>query len=357
MRSIKTKIKWLVVTGIAVMLLLVVAGCAGETGSAGSAGSAGPAGPAGPAGSAGSAGADGSDGAAGAMGAAGADGGDTCSDCHNDTTLVYSKAAQSALTTHQTGRGWHYAGPRADCTNCHSSEGFQEMVATGTGVEDGVDRSDASPPNCRTCHTIHETYTEADFALRDPGPVTLIAGGEVFDRGKGNLCATCHQPRREMAIEDGIVNVSSTHWGPHHGPQSAMLLGVGGWGAEGNAAAHYSMIPEGCPTCHLNDGDHLLAPSMQRHAITACQTCHADATNFDVGGLQTEVDALIVELEELLEAKGLYHDGHPVVGEYPEAEAGALWNYITIVVEDGSRGVHNPSYTKKLLQASIDALQ
>jgi hypothetical protein len=129
------------------------------------------------------------------------------------------------------------------------------------------------------------------------------------------------------------------------------------------------MIPDGCPTCHLSGGDHLLSPSLQRHAIESCQTCHADASNFDIDGTQTEVDALIEELEALLVDKGLlavaphepWHEGppevHPVVGEYPEAEAGALWNYILIAIEDGSHGVHNPAYTKTLLQASIDALK
>ncbi|MEE8318769.1 MAG: hypothetical protein V3R36_03925, partial [Dehalococcoidales bacterium] len=102
-------------------------------------------------------------------------------------------------------------------------------------------------------------------------------------------------------MEGGIVNVSSTHWGPHHGPQSTMLLGIGGAGASGSPSAHYSMVEDGCPTCHLAGGDHLLSPSMQRHAIKRCQSCHADATNFDIGGVQTEVEALIEELEHLLE--------------------------------------------------------
>ena len=349
-RFTKKNLKWYGIASLVVLLLLVILaiGCSSDAGPAGTAGSPGPAGAAGTSGPAG---------AAGPAGKVGANAADTCSDCHNDTTLVYSKSAQSALTTHQTGRGWHYAGPRAACTACHSSEGFQEMVATGTGVEDGKDRPDASPPNCRTCHEIHTTYTEADFALRTTDPVTLIAGGETYDGGNGNLCANCHQPRREIAVEDGIVNVSSTHWGPHHGPQSAMLLGVGGWGAEGKPAAHYTIIEDTCTTCHLEGDNHLLAPSLHRGAINACTTCHTEAKNFDIGGTQTEVEALLTELEHLLEAKGLYHDGHPVVGEYPEAEAGALWNYIYIAVEDTSKGVHNPGYTKALLEASIEALK
>ncbi len=328
----KGKVKWLVTAALVVFVTIgaiFIVSCAGETGPQGATGDIG------------------------ATGAAGMDASTTCSDCHNDTTLVYSKSVQSAQTVHQTGRGWSYAGGRAGCTACHSSEGFQEMVATGIGIEDFEEATpNPSPPNCRTCHEIHTTYTKADFALRTTSPVTLMASGETFDSGKGNLCASCHQPRREMVVEDGIVNVSSTHWGPHHGPQSAMLLGIGGQGASGSPSAHYTMIEDGCPTCHMADGNHTLAPS-----TAVCQTCHADAKNFDIGGVQTEVEAMLAELEELLEAKGMYHDGHPVVGKYPEAEAAALWNYITIAVEDASKGVHNPQYTKALLEASIDALK
>jgi hypothetical protein len=100
--------------------------------------------------------------------------------------------------------------------------------------------------------------------------------------------------------------------------------------------------------------------------------CHG----FDINGLQTEVEALIEQLRDLLLAKGslaaeteyeIGDDGviieevvvgyHPVVGNYPAAEASALWNYILIEIEDGSLGVHNPRYTKDLLEASIAALQ
>ena len=108
--------------------------------------------------------------------------------------------------------------------------------------------------------------------------------------------------------------------------------------------------------------------------ISACTSCHSDAEDFDIDGLQTEVAALIDELRELLLSKDLLsaekeweinEDGvieeviagyHPVVGEYPAAQASALWNYILIEIEDGSHGVHNPGYTKRLLEASIAAL-
>ena len=60
---------------------------------------------------------------------------------------------------------------------------------------------------------------------------------------------------------------------------------------------------------------------------------------------------------------GIVHDGHAYLGSYdlgvnwPYETAQAAWNYILIVEEDSSNGVHNPAYAKALLQNSIEALQ
>ena len=60
----------------------------------------------------------------------------------------------------------------------------------------------------------------------------MYAFGETYDGGAGNLCGNCHQPRRAIADADadGNIEITSTHWGPHHGPQTAVLLGIGGAG-------------------------------------------------------------------------------------------------------------------------------
>ena len=92
--------------------------------------------------------------------------------------------------------------------------------------------------------------------------------------------------------------------------------------------------------------------------VDNCQTCHADLEDFDRNGVQTEVEAMLEELHELLVAEGLLtEEGHPVVGLYPEAQAWALWNYIFVAEEDGSLGVHNSKYTIDLLEASIAAFE
>ena len=281
-----------------------------------------------------------------------------CMACHNDTTVITGKKTGWSESMHGTGEAYA-RGTSASCAACHSGGGFSAMVAAGL-TPDTVTEGDPNPTrqDCRTCHQIHTSYTTADWALETTAPVALFAfENEIYDGGKGNLCANCHQPRRTVDAVDaaGNINVSSTHWGPHHGPQSAMLLGLGGAGnVTGFPSAHAMLVRDTCVTCHIGKNmTHTFEP-----AVSACVTCHADATNFDIDGVQTEVEALIAEVGELLKAKGLLdEEGDPVVGTYPAAQASALWDYIFITIEDGSLGVHNPRYTKGLLQAAVKALQ
>jgi len=221
---------------------------------------------------------------------------------------------------------------------------------------DTVTEGDMNPTrqDCRTCHQIHTTYTGADWALETTAPVVLTVSEQTFDGGMGNLCANCHQPRTAFpAAVDGMVAVDSTHWGPHHGPQATMLMGTGGAGLEGNPAAHYSMVENTCETCHMagDAADHSFAPK-----VAACTGCHADATNFDINGVQTEVETKLEDLAAKLTTAGLLDEnGTMVVGSYPEAQAAALWNYIYIKLEDKSMGVHNSSYINALLDAALVA--
>ena len=282
-----------------------------------------------------------------------------CMDCHNDTTVITDKQTGISEAVHGTGEAY-VRGRSASCAACHSGGAFSAMVAAGL-TPDAVEVGDPNPTrqDCRACHQIHTSYTAADWALETTASVPLYAFEDTtYDGGKGNLCANCHQPRRAIAAadpNDGTIAVTSTHWGPHHGPQSAVLLGVGGAGdTVGFPSAHAMLVKNTCVSCHIGAN-----ASHTFEAIEdSCIDCHQDADGFDVGGVQTEVAALIAELGELLVANGLLdEEGHPVVGVYPAAQASALWNYIMLEIEDGSLGVHNPGYTKALLEASIAALQ
>lgn len=320
---------------------LALAACAGGEGPVGPAGPEGPQGPPGPAGAA----------------PAAAD--LTCTECHNDTTLIAGKQTAWSESLHGTGEAF-LRGTSADCAGCHSGGGFSAMVAAGL-TPDTIEAGDPNPTrqDCRTCHQIHTTYTEADWALETTDPVALFAvEGSTFDGGMGNLCANCHQPRRAFpAAENGMITGISSHWGPHHGPQSAMLLGVAGAGVEGSPSSHYTMVENTCVGCHLGEGDnHSFAPD-----VATCQACHADAEDFDINGTQTEVQAMLDELGEALVALGVLTenspDGHPTVTEAPENVALALYNWLYIAHEDKSLGVHNPAYTRALLEAALEALK
>lgn len=314
--------------GLLVLLTLVVAGCAGQAGETGPAGPAGPAGPQGP---------EGEPAEAAAL---------TCSECHDDSSYLTGKAESWSESLHGNGTATAYAGGRASCSGCHSGGGFSTALATGANPAVAQESADPNPSrvDCRACHEIHTSYTAADWALTTTDPVEFIAAeGEVFDGGMGNLCTNCHQPRRAIAeATDGMIEITSTHWGPHHGPQSTMLYGLVGAGVEGSPSAHATMVADTCVSCHVGEADgHTFEPD-----VAACQGCHADLEDFDLNGLQTEVEALAAELGEKLEAAGLLHDGHPNPGTFPAAQTQAAWNWIYIVLEDKSLGVHNPAYTK-----------
>jgi hypothetical protein len=334
--------KMLLVVGLLLLAAFALTACAGE------AGPPGPAGPEGPQGEQGEPGPAGADASLADL---------TCTECHNDTALISGKKASWETSVHGSGTAAEYAGGRDGCTGCHSGASFSKMVAAGQGPDsyDGT-AADVTHQDCRTCHQIHTTYTGDDWALETTDAVNLYAFEDAtFDGGKGNLCAVCHQPRRDMApdVVDGVVNWSSTHYGPHHGPQSAMLMGLGGQGVEGKAAGHYSLVEDTCVSCHVGENDnHTFMPS-----VAACQGCHDGAENFDINGTQTEVEGLLAELEEALKAAGMMdEEGEVITGEYPEAQAAAMWNFVYIAHEDKSLGVHNPAYTRALIEASLAAL-
>jgi hypothetical protein len=263
------------------------------------------------------------------------------------------------MSGHGTGEAF-VRGTSASCAGCHSGGAFSERIAAGLDVEE-VEEGDHNPTrqDCRACYQIHTTYTGSDFALETTDAVALYAvEGVTFDGGSGNLCANCHQPRRVLPEPvDGIISGISSHWGPHHGPQSAMLLGVAGGGdVAGEPSAHYKQVDDTCVTCHMgSDGSHLFEPE-----VAACAECHDGVEDFDINGVQTEVQALLDELGDLLVAEGVLDvnapEGHPIVTEAPADVATALWNWLYVAHEDGSLGVHNATYTIDLLESSIALL-
>jgi len=282
-----------------------------------------------------------------------------CVACHDDSNVITGKHTQWAESVHGTGEAY-VRGTSSSCAGCHSGNGFANMVAAGQSP-DQVTQGDPDPTrqDCRACHNIHVTYTEDDLSLRTTKPVSLYAvTGATWDGGAGNLCANCHQPRRDNPVaSNGVVTGISTHWGPHHGPQSAMILGVSGAGPIPDSPHGHYGVENTCVACHMGDG---LNHTMEPNVATCKAACHPDMTNFDYNGVQTEITGLIDQLGAELLRLGLINvnapDGHPTVTSAPELQAYALWNWLYVAHEDKSMGVHNYGYAKDLLEWSISAI-
>ena len=206
--------------------------------------------------------------------------------------------------------------------------------------------------------------------------ITLRNTTTTHDFGKGSLCASCHQGRTvspfPVAGGDSIA-VSGTRYGVHHGPQGNVIAGVG-MGlfevGEGLTNSAHASMTDACVTCHMASpygtqaGGHTMSMTYEYHGAAAvwaegCAPCHtADEAHELVEECQTEVKALLVELKTLLDAAGVTKPGSDssVSGTYTAEVAGACLNYKALS-EDGSFGVHNPKYVKKLLKNNIASLQ
>lgn len=262
--------------------------------------------------------------------------------------------------------------------------------------------------HCSTCHDTspehdpHLTgvdYVPGSFPLRVPADddaVTYIEkssavgvsdGTDTGGYGVGNACMWCHKSRKDVTnyIVEG-VDLTSTTWGPHNGPQTDVYSGKGGYefaGLEYGQSTHQISLTRGCVDCHMphvdfNEGigDHSFYPQ-----LSACTNCHQTATSFDVAGGQTEVAAALQELrvalndhewltqsqeapyepltDEQLDDQEFDLDkvnpGGSESLDLPIDIAGALYNYL-VLARGSALGVHNPIYTKQLIFDSYVAV-
>lgn len=331
----------------------------------------GPMGPEGPTGPVGPTGATGAVGPQGPQGEAGTAG---CIICHDNSQSIVAKSLQYEHSGHGMYHNAAYTN-RNGCTECHSSQGFLEFHSTGAT---SAPYAEVQQPNCYTCHDVHATFTEDDWALTYADAVTLLLDGSTFDKGSGNQCANCHQARavNPMPVAGGADVTIGSRYGTHHGPIANVLLGEGLYEIAGDAsyptmAAHYN-VADGCVGCHMATptygdlaGGHTMTLKYDRHGtdtwlLAGCTGCHSDtealATACD--NLQDDVEAKLGELESLLTDIGIYNPatGLNNTGTYTADVAGAFLNWQTLS-EEGSYGIHNPAYVNALLDNTIAAME
>lgn len=318
---------------------------------------------------------EGPQGPPGANGVDGKDANATCTQCHNFTDSLVAKIFQYDASQHAT--GYTTFETRVSCAPCHTSQGFLEVLASGKDTTDAA-IVDPAPINCRTCHKIHTSYTNADFALRTTAAFTNRLGTTTdlttdAGDGTGNLCAHCHQVRKATpwlehpTSTTDSLQISSSRWGPHHGPQSMIVGGIGAF--EIGAADFRQSYHKGkasCDMCHAATavgnltGGHTyrLTNEEEGDNYDGCNTpeCHnGNVETFDYNGTQTEIANMLVTLEEKLAAAGMLNTSTGLLkpGKYAEKQLAVWWNYL-LALEDRSLGVHNTKYVMDMTQAGID---
>jgi hypothetical protein len=318
---------------------------------------------------------EGPQGPPGEDGVDGADGNATCGQCHDFSETIKAKMVQWEASLHRTGGTFERNG--TSCAPCHVSKGFREVLETGLqATAEAI--SNPTPVNCYTCHNIHQTYESADWALASTAPVTHWQGGTVYDGGgNGNLCANCHQSRVTDPFPDagnpgGNFEITSFRFGPHHGPQSNLLLGVGGYGVAARAShPHFNADNGSCIGCHMAEpfgsqaGGHNMAVVYDYHGgdhllVEGCLACHTDEDQLleNTEEFYAEIEADMAELWQMLVDAGV---GDPdnatyaVTGTHTNAAAGAFYNF-KYIEEDKSKGLHNPTYTRNMIDAAKSAL-
>jgi len=287
-----------------------------------------------------------------------------CFTCHSDQDgALIAAELQWQNSLHASGLNTDRN--NASCSACHTHEGFLDQAA---GVSPGS-YPNAAVIHCFTCHAPH---TRSDFSLRLDSPATLANGVATNLGGGNNLCAQCHQARRNVnTYVSGQVRLND-RWGPHYSVQADMLLGTNGYEYAdydyGDMVFHRTTAEGRCLGCHYDHTQNFVVGghSFNMRATLAgleilnlggCNECHEpELSDFAYHDVPATVENLQATLGGLLETAGLLHDGHPTSVTTSADSAGAVWNYL-LVHEDRSHGVHNSQYAISLLESSIAFLQ
>ena len=330
-------------------------------------------------------------------------GGATCQSCHGPGSVHVSKTDNPSLSVsywsgvcgqcheqfaelqkayHSDPLPFGYDEPTdgriTSCYRCHYTKGYIGAIESGKPFEEFRYTAAALPeipqdtPNvsCSVCHDSHNAEAGNPYGLRTGSA--------------GHSCDTCHYEKWQNAILEGMVDeVGNGYYypgqdyssyegekNPHRGEDKCVMCHMSTAVADMDSK---QVRKVGGHTLRMRDyGDDLIPGTADDTLnIQMCQGCHAGLDTFDRNGTQTQVKGLLTDLSNLL--KGNNHEFLPAnqPGKCARCHKGgtvpflddpdktlehAYTNY-KLFVNDRSYGIHNPGYTKKLLQDSIDSVQ
>ncbi|NLC76321.1 MAG: ammonia-forming cytochrome c nitrite reductase subunit c552 [Clostridia bacterium] len=277
----------------------------------------------------------------------------------NPAEAIREEWAKSAHATATNAESPDSPAKREACMRCHDGRAYTMQISS---VED-LDTGEPVGQDCDTCHSGHGKE------VWQSGLVQLPAG-EVRDGG-GALCMDCHNARNIPDPENRPA--------PHASAEADIVMGINGFQVEGKTygSSPHTAVKDTCFGCHMADLGGGYPSHTFKSDVETCKSCHQgiDTVNMKakddydgdgtVEGFQEEVDGLLKTLHDTIEAKlegGSFTSGHGRIlfqdgngndlENVPAELYHGAWNYF-LVVNDGSRGIHNPLYVVQLLQQSI----
>jgi len=226
------------------------------------------------------------------------------------------------------------------CARCHTSEGFQQILISGTYVV-ANDMPEANRINCTTCHhhsSFDFTGDTVSQILRTNTPVYLNYNKNLVatDFGKiNNLCCTCHQIRgatslvySDTTLRPQVLNKAfdqlpyfpfkntndldtvqyrvSRSFAVHDGNQSNLFTGINGYEYVGKTYTRtWKHSANSCTDCHMNTFN--AADSTGGHSLRVnkaeCTNCHGGDK---LTPIQNNITLKLTELAELLTARKVF---------------------------------------------------
>jgi len=325
-----------------------------------------------------------------------------CGQCHGPYYDDYERSAHSEMVEELADPNFVGSNPRlyvAVCYRCHSAPFRVEQVDRKLSIGKTRDEVDAEINNLSNdalmayvavshettgCVTCHDPHRNTDYLTKEGKQAFLrrrIGNTDTTDIAPGtppkqhttfnHICASCHNGRGANP-SDSALQTATARPNMHESNQFNMLMGIGGvesvTGGQDPALPAYvrrmahAEAPSQCVHCHMPDSRHTMTVSYDK----GCAPCHTPAdASVRAGAVKNEIQLALFALRERLRRWAQQQFGDPDLWDYTAliAELGktappqgqvpievkrARHNYY-FVLRDASFGIHNPPYTRHLI--------
>jgi len=329
-----------------------------------------------------------------------------CGQCHGPSYNDHKLSKHAEMVEELVDPNFVGSNPRtyvAVCYRCHSSAFRVEQVDSKLAVGKTRDEIDTAinaltneqlmayvPVSHETasCVTCHDPHRNTQYLTKEGKQAMLrraIESTDTTDIAPGtppkqhttfnHICASCHNGRganpADSALETGTARPNM-----HESNQFNMLMGIGGVEGTGPVVRNmaHTTAPGQCTHCHMPNGRHTMTVSYD----VGCAPCHTPADAYRAQALRSKIEldlyALRVRMENWARQQDFNNDGQPdndpdlwnywalvpaekqtlsrtIQGRIPIQVKRARHNYY-FVLRDGSFGVHNPPYTRHLINVA-----